>query len=550
MQLNRISLYLKTLRYLKPSQLYHRVSLSWRKPVQLAVPKVTLRDQPFDWAQPIERKSSMPSPNTFSFLNLTKDFEVIGWDGGGMERLWLYNLHYFDDLNAEDAKDRTSSHRALIENWINQNKSLDGIGWEPYPTSLRIVNWIKWALSGNSLDQEWLESVAIQTEWLSKRLEFHLLGNHLFANAKALLFSAVFFDGEQTHSWWETGAKLIARELDEQILGDGGHFERSPMYHCIVLEDLLDLYNLCRAYEQVMPGMSDLSQKLLSKITEMVEWLRAMMHPDGDISFFNDSALGNAPKPAFIFTYARKLGLSVSKQLLKQSRDLEQTGYIRLANDHAIALIDAAPIGPDYIPGHAHADTLSFELSVRGRRILVNGGTSTYENTPQRQKERSTKSHNTVEINGRNSSDVWDAFRVAHRAKPLARVCDLGEKSSTVSCSHDGYSSFGRRVHHHRTWDFQRGKIQIVDRIEGRNTVGMARFHFHPSIQLKQKSESSWQVEDHDHEILFEVIEGFGMVEPSTHSPAFGKIVESQCLCVSLSCGASSVCITWNTTPC
>ena len=188
MQLNRIPLYLKTLRYLKPSQLYHRVSFTWRKPFQLAVPKVTPRVQPFDWIEPIARKSSMPSPNTFSFLNLTKDFEETGWDGIGMERLWLYNLHYFDDLNAEDAKDRTSSHRALIENWINQNKSLDGIGWEPYPTSLRIVNWIKWAFSGNSLDQEWLESVAIQTEWLSKRLEFHLLGNHLFANAKALLF--------------------------------------------------------------------------------------------------------------------------------------------------------------------------------------------------------------------------------------------------------------------------------------------------------------------------------------------------------------------------
>ena len=543
MQLNRIHLYLKTLRYLKPSQLYHRVSFTLRKPIQLAVPKLSLRFRPCDWLQPVERKSSMAVANTFSFLNLTRSLEETGWDGGEVERLWLYNLHYFDDLNAADAKDRISSHRALIENWINQNKSLDSIGWEPYPTSLRIVNWIKWALSGNSLEREWLESLGMQTESLSKRLEFHLLGNHLFANAKALLFSALFFEGEATHSWWETGVKLITRELDEQILGDGGHFERSPMYHGIVLEDLLDLYNLCRAYEQVLPGISDLSQKLRSKIIEMVEWLRAMMHPDGDIGFFNDSALENGPKPALLFDYARKLGLSVSKQLFEQSKDLEQTGYIRLANEHAVALIDAAPIGPDHNPGHAHADTLSFELSVRGRRILVNGGTSTYENTLQRHKERSTKSHNTVQINGRNSSEVWDAFRVAHRAEPLARECDLGERSSTVSCSHDGYSRFWHRIFHHRTWEFQKGRIRILDRIEGRNAMGVARFHFHPSIKLRQLSESAWQIDDHG--ILFEVINGVGRVEPSTHSPSFGRVIENSCLSVGLPDGTSTVSITW-----
>ena len=120
-------------------------------------------------------------------------------------------------------------------------------------------------------------------------------------------------------------------------------------------------------------------------------------------------------------------GFSVSESIKEESKSLEQTGYVRLAKEHAVALIDAAPIGPDYIPGHAHADTLSFELSIRGRRILVNGGTSTYQNNLQRHKERSTQSHNTVEVNGRNSSEVWGAFRVARRAKPFSRSCELEE---------------------------------------------------------------------------------------------------------------------------
>ena len=494
---------------------------------------------------PACRLPSITKDNKFRFLNIDGDLSEIGWDGPQREKLWRYNQHYFDDLNSINADKHNELHKQLIQDWINCNPPGFGIGWEPYPTSLRIVNWIKWALSGNSLDEDCLESVTMQTEWLSKRLEFHLLGNHLLANAKALVFSALFFEGEATDIWWETGVKLISRELDEQILGDGGHFERSPMYHLIVLEDLLDLYNLFIAYEQVMLGMSDLSQKLHSKINEMVNWLRTMLHPDGEISFFNDSSLENGPKPAFIFAYARKLGFPVTKQLFEKSRDLEQTGYIRLADEHTVALIDAAPIGPDYNPGHAHADTLSFELSVGGQRILVNGGTSTYENTNQRLKERSTKSHNTVEVNGRNSSNVWDSFRVAHRAKPLARICELGELFSNVSCCHDGYSRFGKRIFHHRTWEFQKGRMRILDRIEGKNVKGVARFHFHPSIHLKQLAESAWKIEDHYQDILFKVINGVGRVEPSTHSPTFGCVIENSCLCVDLLDGTSSVSITW-----
>ncbi len=539
-------MYLNTLRYLKPSQFYHRISYNLRKPKNLKVPKLAVRSKPREWIQPIGRKPRMPDSNTFTFLNLSKSFRETGWEGAGMDRLWRYHLHYFDDLNAECSKERLAIHRVLVDDWIRNNASFEGVGWEPYPTSLRIVNWIKWALAGNSLEPKWLESLAMQTEWLSERLEFHLLGNHLFANAKALLFSALFFEGEATHGWWKTGTELVHRQMDEQILGDGGHFERSPMYHGIVLEDLLDLLNLFKAYEHAMPGMSDLCPKLLLKISAMIDWLRAMIHPDEGIGFFNDSALEHEPEPGQIFSYASKLGFSVSESIKEESKSLEQTGYVRLAKEHAVALIDAAPIGPDYIPGHAHADTLSFELSIRGRRILVNGGTSTYQNNLQRHKERSTQSHNTVEVNGRNSSEVWGAFRVARRAKPFSRSCELGGNTASVSCSHDGYSRMCERIVHHRNWELQAGKFRILDRMEGRNAVGVARFHFHPNLQLKQRTDSIWQVEGYDHGVLFEVIDGLGMVEPSTHSPAFGRIVENQCLSVSLINGAAEVSITWD----
>jgi len=170
------------------------------------------------------------------------------WGGASLDDLRRYNLHYFDDLNAEDAERRSQWHASLIERWIDENPPAKGVGWDPYPTSLRIVNWIKWALCGNPLSIHALESLKLQTDYLSKRIEWHLLGNHLFANAKALVFSGLFFSGEVAERWLDTGFSIIDRQVSEQILADGGHFERSPMYHSIILEDVLDLLNITQAY--------------------------------------------------------------------------------------------------------------------------------------------------------------------------------------------------------------------------------------------------------------------------------------------------------------
>ena len=37
-------------------------------------------------------------------------------------------------------------------------------------------------------------------------------------------------------------------------------------------------------------------------------------------------------------------------------------------------------IGPNYQAGHSHADTFNFELVVKNKPIVVDRGTSTYEN--------------------------------------------------------------------------------------------------------------------------------------------------------------------------
>ena len=135
-----------------------------------------------------------------------------------------------------------------------------------------------------------LTVLALQVRWLSKKIEWHILGNHLFANAKALVFAGLFFQGREANAWLAKGLRILSNEIPEQILPDGEHFERSPMYQTIILEDLLDLINLSNAFPDNL--IVDFTKDLKSTATKMLNWLIAMCHQDGEISFFNDASIG------------------------------------------------------------------------------------------------------------------------------------------------------------------------------------------------------------------------------------------------------------------
>jgi uncharacterized heparinase superfamily protein len=167
-----------------------------------------------------------------------------------------------------------------------------GTGWLPYPCSLRISNWIKWHLSGSDLVDELARSLAMQAEWLDKRCEHHLRGNHLFVNAKALCMAGLAIDCVRSNHWLERSLKILRTEVPAQVLPYGGHCERSPMYHSLVLEDVLDMLNLASAAG--LPDRHPLVTLLRTYVAPTLEWLGSMCHPDGDFAFFNDCEMGIA----------------------------------------------------------------------------------------------------------------------------------------------------------------------------------------------------------------------------------------------------------------
>ena len=152
------------------------------------------------------------------------------------------------------------------------------------------------------------------------------------------------------------------------------------MYHAIILEDFLDLINLFGAYDVVSQNIApNVSRTLRANIQVMLAWMQTMLHPDGQLSFFNDAAFGIAPLYSELEAYALRLECELIKPLKNEITFLKNSGYVRAQNKEAVLLLDVGKIGCDYLPGHAHADTMSCELSIAGQRVLVNSGTSTYD---------------------------------------------------------------------------------------------------------------------------------------------------------------------------
>lgn len=528
-----------TVRHLRPVQIYGRIRFRLFRPSADPRPAPPLRGVTGAFAPPARRNPSLTGKGAFHFLGESGRLDTDGWDGPCREKLWRYNQHYFDDLSASEASLRREWHLDLLLRWVQENPPGEGTGWEPYPTSLRTVNWIKWALAGNTLPPACVESLAVQVRWLRRRLEFHLLGNHLFANAKALVFAGLFFSGAEGDAWLREGLEILRREIPEQILSDGGQFERSPMYHALALEDMLDLFNVVRAYSGTLSqAAAECGPAWGGVIDGMRRWLAAMLHPDREISFFNDAAIGIAPAPVELEAYALRLGLEPMEPGCDGVTHLDASGYLRVQRGEGVALLDVAPVGPDYLPGHAHADTLSFELSLFGQRVFVNSGTSCYGSGPERNRQRGTSAHTTVVVNGEDSSEVWGGFRVARRALPVDLEIRAHEETAVVECAHDGYRRLRGKILHRRQWCFREHELVIEDTLSGSFRSAQARFHLHPSVSLETAAASEEGTLSvvlrlpGRQRCVFSVQGGELRAETSTWHSTFGSSEPTNCLTV------------------
>lgn len=478
-----------TVKPLKWQQVVYRVKARYFPPRSVKTFS-NVASESWVWQGPEVIAPSLLSENEVCFLNLSADVSsATCWNAANYEKLWLYNLHYFDDLNAHNSSERKAWQLNLLKRWIAENPVMVGNGWEPYPLSLRLVNIVKWYNRVGVTEQLVLDSVAQQAEALIKQLEYHILGNHLFANAKALVFVGSFIKGPYANKYLAKGLKILEQEIPEQFLADGAHFELSPMYHCILLWDLLDLINLAKC-----SGNAELLTRLnffKTYANKALQWLSAMVHPDQEVSFFNDSTQGIAAKPAEIFAYAKQLGLTLPVSEHQPLITMPASGYSRVTMPGHTLLFDHAAVGPDYLPGHAHADSLSLEWSVFQQRVLVNSGTSVYGISAERLRQRKTAAHNTVEVDGQDSSEVWSGFRVARRAYCKLLRAEQSADTVCLAAEHNGYMRLAGKVMHKRLLTVSTDELVVEDSLIGRWQQAKAFWHLHPDIKCKRLTDTT-----------------------------------------------------------
>lgn len=423
--------------------------------------------------------------NRFTFLNRSLTLHPLDWNRRYGSHLWNYQLHYFDNAiwcaNALTTRREIRAWqacRSLIESWMKQARVGKSDGWDAYPLSLRVVNWIyAYALVAENEDEEflarWRTSLFQQIRFLHHHLEHHLLANHLLKNAKALVIGGLFFENKD---WLSEGEYLLWREFEEQVLPDGGHYERSPMYHAQALADFLECYALLVAF-----GRSPRSENTESKLRAMAGFLEAMSQPDGGLALFNDSANTEATRPQPLLNAARRVvGWSgeFSPPVFPES------GYYlwHSPDKQEKIIVDAGVPSVAYNTAHAHCDLLSYELWLDGQPFIVDPGVHGYDGDKFRAYCRSTRAHNTVMFDHQEQSEIWSTFRMARRATAINAEVRGDTRKWNFRGSFARYD--GKVVHERRIHRSANGEWTIADIArQGDVTNATSFIHLHPDVE-------------------------------------------------------------------
>lgn len=425
-----------------------------------------------------------PKEGYYSFINQHCQLGFPpDWFNQPYSRLWNYNLHYFDYIFELDYQ----AAKQLVIDWSNHHPCQPSTAWEPYPVSLRTLNLI---LYFYFLEDQHLKEDNFFCEFLNQLIErqgllllaqteHHIGANHLFENAVALTTLGLTFEGLAADKFFERGINILTHEIQEQFKADGLHYEKSFSYHSRMLWLLLTLYNL--DVQKRLPHLEDL-------ICRGIKALSASIHPDADISLFNDAAFGIAPTPQDLFFYAKSLNINF--QELEGPFDLADNGFLGFRDQQSLFIMKYGQAGPDHQPGHAHADIFSFELSLMGERLIVDTGVFDYEASEMRKYCRSTAAHNTLEIDSTDQCELWSVFRMARRVKPETIHKSIHQHELSFEGKVSNYHLKGKTCHHRKA-GFKDSVLNITDYVNGPHQKGLSFLHLHPDVSIQDEHTNS-----------------------------------------------------------
>ncbi len=418
------------------------------------------------------------------------------FEGAAPSDDWAVALHGFGWLRhlraAESAITRANA-RALVDEWITLNSAQDPIAWRPDVVARRVLSWLSQAPlvldeSDVRFYRRFLRSLTRQVRRLRHTVSDARDGVPRFQVVIALAAAALCMAGQQRHI--RTATKRLTDELARQILPDGGHISRNPGALVELMIDLLPLRTVFSSRNIPPPPA------LLNAIDRMMPMLRFFRHGDGNFALFN----GMGPTPTDILTTV----LAYDDARGAPLANAPHSGYQRLEAAGTLVLMDTGRPPPIAVSQDAHAGCLSFELSAKQQRIVVNCGLPGVNRENWRQVARATAAHATATLNDTSSCRFIESGPVRRMMqgtpmvggpREVAVAREQADTGTVLRTSHNGYADLFNIVHHRvimLATDGQRldGEDTFVpakgDTVPANHDQFAVRFHLHPSVKANR----------------------------------------------------------------
>ena len=408
-----------------------------------------------------------------------------------------------------------------ITDWIDENPYMTGVNWvSSLELSLRLISW-SWCLFSlnqkqykipDDVQEKISTSIYQQTEFIFNHLSAYSSANdHLIGEAMGLTIIGTSFDfGNDSIRWQKKGMRILFEELDKQVFDDGLDKEQAFGYHCFVFNMFLTTFILLKKNNINIPN------KYWLKLEKMADCIMNFSDNNLNLPDFGDGddsfilKLDNCYDNGLPIQSVARFLLNTSSILFERSDfkgltnvflDEEtlwlmdknhinsyfsspavipvrtsiyypESGYVILKDKNIDAFVDVGSVGYLSIAAHGHSDALSFCLNFKGKKYLIDPGTFSY-NSQQgwRNYFRSTKAHNTVDVDGQNQSQIGGSFMWMQKAETVVEDVVINEKFDYVRASHNGYLKQKIPVTHQRELLFMKDKfVLVIDRLKNKKS--------------------------------------------------------------------------------
>lgn len=452
--------------------------------------RTSLTDSEREWYRDRYEKSSN---GKYTFLNRTIKFEnEIDWNNEKIDKyplLWKLKLQAFEHLEwlvlghspLTTGLDVQESLQRQILSWADLNPIGEAKylrrSWIPHSVSLRIINWSRFAAwcdlsNGENVSDRIYEEIYKNALFLSNHVEYGVGGNHLIENAIALIAAGTVFIDHET-DWIRSGIKILKRANKKQFMSDGGHFERSPMYHVMVLRRYITAYDLLSKTGRSVTDLERIIEQALG-------FLMAISKPDNRIPLLNDSVYHEQITVSTCLNYAAACGFEPDETSLAQPGN---SGYRTLRSNAGTMLFDVGEVGPAHLPAHSHNDQLSILVWIDGMPLLTDTGVYDYARNQRRQFARSVQAHNTIQYGDSEPIPIGGRYLMGRRTS----IETVSETNKKITAKYESKALTGPTYKCQRTVTTTSKGWRIEDLIDSKTEAPITvRYHFHPAISIKQ----------------------------------------------------------------